>query len=147
MHSLVLQNYTHPPMLGKEISIMNLGEAPKRMHDPKSYLANLFAHERANFHYVYEDDPDDSMLRTAVDFREAMGKIEDPKVQFHLYKYQKDIKDRTLHYRETKLKIQHDLQKQNMKKEAKEQATIFVVALATESKDKGKGVLDGPSII
>ena len=57
---------------------MNLGEAPKRMHDPKSYLANLFAHEHAKYHYVHEDDHDDSMFRAVVDFREAMGNIEDP---------------------------------------------------------------------
>ena len=90
------------------------------MHDPKSYLANLFAHECAKSHYVREDDPDDSMLRTTVDFREEMSNIEDSQVKCCLYKYQKDIKDRTLHYREIKLKIQHDLQKQNMKKEAKD---------------------------
>ena len=75
---LVLQNSTHTVVLGKEISIMNLGEAPKRMHDPKSYLSNLFAHERAKSHYVHEHDPDNSMLRVAVDFREKMGKIKDP---------------------------------------------------------------------
>ena len=56
---------------------MNLGEAPKWMHGPKSYLANLFSHEHAKSHYVHEDDPDDSMLRAAVDFREAMSKIQD----------------------------------------------------------------------
>ena len=115
------------------------------MHDPKYYLSNLFAHEHAKSHYVHEDDPDDSMLREDVDFRVAMGKIEDPKVESHIYKYIKDIKDHTLHYRETKLKIEQDLQNQNMEKEAKEQATSFDAALATESKVKGKGILDGPS--
>ena len=124
---------------------MNLGEAPKRIHDPKYYLANLFAHERAKSHYVHEDDPDDSMLRAAVDFREAMSKIQDSQVKSRLYKYLKEIKDRTLHYKETKLKIQQDLQKQNMEKEAKEQASSSTAALATECKDKGKGILDGPS--
>ena len=47
LYSLVLQNSTHVVVLGKEISIMNLGEAPKRMHDPKSYLSNLFAHDQS----------------------------------------------------------------------------------------------------
>ena len=83
LDSLVLQNYTHAPLLGKEISIMNLGEEPNRMHDPKYYHANLFGHESAKSHYVHEDDPDDSMFRAVVDFREEMGKIEDPKVKSH----------------------------------------------------------------
>ena len=48
-----------------------------------------------------------------------MSKIEDPEVKSHIYKYQKDIKDRTLHYRESKLKIEQDLQKKNMEKEEK----------------------------
>ena len=65
---LALQNSTHATVLGKDFSIMNLGEPPKRMHDPKSYLANLFAHERAKSHYVYEDGPEDSILREVVDF-------------------------------------------------------------------------------
>ena len=78
LDSLVLQNSTHAVVLGKEISIMNLGEAPKRMHDPKYYLANLFAHEHAKSHYVHEDDPNDSMFIATVYFREAMEKIEDP---------------------------------------------------------------------
>ena len=32
-----------------------------------------------------------------------------------------------------------------MEKEAKEKATSFATTLATKSKDKGKGILDGPS--
>ena len=39
---LVLHTSTHETMLGKEITNMNLGEAPRRMHDPKAYLASLF---------------------------------------------------------------------------------------------------------
>ena len=63
LDALVLQNPTHASLLGKEISIMNLGEASKRMHDPMAYLSNLFAHEKIKFHYVHESDPDDSMFR------------------------------------------------------------------------------------
>ena len=37
------------------------------MHDPKSYLEDLFAHEHVRSHYVHENDPDDSMFRGAVD--------------------------------------------------------------------------------
>ena len=50
---LVLQNSTHATLLGKEISTMNLGESPKRMHDPKDYLDSLFAHERDKFQYTH----------------------------------------------------------------------------------------------
>ena len=63
-----IQNYTHENMLGEEITTMNLGEAPKRMHDPKSYLTRLFAQEMAKFNYAHEDLPNDSMYRVAVNF-------------------------------------------------------------------------------
>ena len=128
-------------MLGKEITVMHLGESPKRMHDPKSYLVNLFAHECFRSHYVHENEQDDSIFTVVIDFRQEMSKIEDPKVKSHLYKYQKKTKDHTFHYRETKMKIEQDIEKQNTKKEAKEQETIYVSALATQPKDKGKGVL------
>ena len=42
LDSLVLQTSTHAIVLGKEIACMNLGEAPKRMNDLKSYLASFF---------------------------------------------------------------------------------------------------------
>ena len=70
--SLVLHNSTHGAVLGKEISIMNLGEAPKIMHDPKPHLASLFAQERAKFHYTHEEVPDDSICREAINFSEAL---------------------------------------------------------------------------
>ena len=53
LDSLVLQTSTHAVVLGKEISSMNLGEAHKRMHDPKSYLANLFVQQHARFQYAH----------------------------------------------------------------------------------------------
>ena len=106
LDSLVLSNSTHAAMLGKEIIVMHLGEAPKRMHDPKSYLENLFAHERVRSQYVHENEHNDSMFRATMYFLQAMGKIEDLEVKSHLYKYQMETKDHTLHYRETKLKIE-----------------------------------------
>ena len=66
--SLVLQNSTHATVLGKEIASMNLGEEPKRMHDPKSYLALLFVQEHAKFQYSHEDEPNESIYREAIDF-------------------------------------------------------------------------------
>ena len=83
------------------------------MHDPMSFMANLFAHEHARFQYAHENYPDDSMLRAAIYFWEAMNKITYPNVKSHVYKYQKDLKIRILHEREAKLKIKEDLQKEN----------------------------------
>ena len=37
------------------------------MHDPKSYLEDLFAHEHVRSHYVHENDLDDYMFRAAMD--------------------------------------------------------------------------------
>ena len=109
LDSLVLQNSTHAALLGKEISIMNLGEAFKRMHDPISFLENLFAHEHARFQYAHENDPDDSMLRETIYFWEAMNKMTNTNVKSHVYMYQKDLKIRILHEMEAKLKIKEDL--------------------------------------
>ena len=43
---LVIQNSTHATMLGKEITIMKLGEASKRNHDPNAFLISLFLKKR-----------------------------------------------------------------------------------------------------
>ena len=72
------------------------------MHDPKAYLASLFSQERAKFHYTHEELPDDSIYRAAIDFREALESITDPEVRKHVDKYQKDIKQTTLHFRKLK---------------------------------------------
>ena len=82
---------------------MNLGEAPRRMHDPNAYLASFFAHERAKFKYAPEDLLEDSIYRAIVDFQEALGKIIDPDVKAHVFKYQKDLKESTFHFRNLKL--------------------------------------------
>ena len=47
--------------MGKEITTMKLGEAVKRMHDPKAFLAILFAQVKGKFNYTHEDFPDDLM--------------------------------------------------------------------------------------
>ena len=59
-------------MLGKDITTMKLGEAVKRMHDPKAFLTSLFAQEKDKFNYIHEKLPDRSMYRAFVDFREAL---------------------------------------------------------------------------
>ena len=76
-------------MLGKEITIMKLGEAAKRMHDPICFLVSLFAQEKAKLNYTHEDFLDDSMYRGFVDFREEMDKITDPEVKSLVFKCQK----------------------------------------------------------
>ena len=57
-----LHSPAHASFVGKDIFVMNLGEASKIMHDPVAYLANLFTHEHVKFQYVHENDPDDSMF-------------------------------------------------------------------------------------
>ena len=51
--SLILQNSTHAAVLGREIADMSLGEAPNRMHDPKSYLASLFVQDHVRVQYAH----------------------------------------------------------------------------------------------
>ena len=81
---------------------MKLGEYGKRIHDPKALLASLFAQEKAKFNYTHEDLSDDSMCKEFVDFWEAVEKITDTKVNSHVFKYQKEIKESTLHFRKLK---------------------------------------------
>ena len=115
------------------------------MHDLVAYLANLFAHEHVKFQYVHQNEPDDSMFRAAITFQEAIDKIIDPELKSHLYLFQKNLKRRTLREREDKLRIKEDLEKQKREEEAREHATRFVVVVPTQPKNKGKGVLEGPS--
>ena len=65
---LAIHNSTHATMLGKEITIMNLGEDAKRMHDPICFLIILFAQEKDKLNYTHEYFPDDSMYKGFVDF-------------------------------------------------------------------------------
>ena len=109
------------------------------------YLADVFAHEHLKFQYVHENEPDDSMFQGATNFQEEMGKITNPDTKSHLYQYQKDLKIRTLRERGDKLKIKQDLQKEKTEEEVREHATRSAVVLASQPKDKGKGVLEGPS--
>ena len=78
---------------------MKLGEAPKRMHDPKSYLASLFVQEHGRFQYAHRDEPDDLIYKETIGFLEALHNIAYPNVKSHVFKYQKDLKDYVLHYR------------------------------------------------
>ena len=125
---------------------MNLGEAPKIMHEPVSYLANLFSHEHVKFQYVHENEIDNSLFQVATTFQEAIGKISDLEIKSHLYKFQKDIKRRTPREREDKLKTKQDLEKEKREEEAREHAARSDVVVGAQPKNKGKGVLEGPLI-
>ena len=82
------------------------------MHDPMDYLNNLFAHENVRFHYVHENDPNDSIFQVATDFQEPMNKINNPNTKSHLYKYQKDLKVRILRERQDKFELKKNIQKE-----------------------------------
>ena len=69
------------------------------MHDPKDYLASFFSQEQTKFHYTHEELPDESIYTEANDFLEALENIIDPEVRAHVDKYQKDIKQTTLHFK------------------------------------------------
>ena len=101
------------------------------MHDPKSYLASLFVQEQAKFQYSHEKQPNDSIYRVAIEFQEALKKITDPDVKSHVFKYQKDLKDSTLHFIKVKLAIEENLQRKNIEKESQDQATSSFASLPT----------------
>ena len=102
---LVLQNSTHAAILGRVIADMDLGEAPKMMHDPKSYLASDFVQEHAKIQYAHKNELDDSIYKTTI-----LSRIVDPNVKAHIFKYQKDLNIYVLHFRQVKLIVEENLQ-------------------------------------
>ena len=72
---LVIQNSTHARIIGKKITTMKLGESPKRMHDPKSFLANHFNQEHMKTTYAHQMDPNDFIYQGANDFSEVVIRI------------------------------------------------------------------------
>ena len=114
------------------------------MHDPKSYLASNFVQEHARIQYAHQDELDDSIYRAVIYFQEVFSKITDPNVKAHFFKYQKDLKSSMLHFRQVKLTVKENLQRQNLEKEAKVQEIICYSTLATKSKYKGEVVLESP---
>ena len=99
---------------------MKLGEAVKRMHDPKAFLASIFAQEKDKFNYTHEYQLDDSMYREFVDFREAVENIIVPEVKSHVFKYQKEMKEYILHFRKLKFEEEEKVVRENMEKEARQ---------------------------
>ena len=111
---------------------MKLGEAGKRMHDPKDFLASLFSQEKAKlnytlskkakFNYTHKDLSDDSMCRAFFDFQEAVENIIVSEVKSHVFKYQKEMKEFTLHFRKLKFEAEEKVHRENMEREARQQA-------------------------
>ena len=64
---LVLQKSTHAFILGRVITDMNLGESPKRMNDPNSYLTSHFVQEHDRIQYAHHDETGDSIYRETID--------------------------------------------------------------------------------
>ena len=111
--NITIYNVGHACLLGKEISVMSLGEVFKRMHDPLGFFHNVFAQEHVKFQDVHENEPDDSMMQGASTFQEAIHKIHDPETKSHQYVYEKDLKRRILRERENKFELKQDLDKEN----------------------------------
>ena len=142
-----LQNSTHVTILGSEFADMNRGEAPKRMHDPKSYLASHFVQEHARIQYAHQDELNDSIYKQTIDFQEVLSRIADPNAKAHIFQYQKDLKIFMLHFRQVKLAVEENIQRKNSEKEDKEQVARYSSALASKSKEKGKDFLEIPARI
>ena len=88
---------------------MNLGEAPKRMHDPKSYLDSHFVQEHARIQYAHQDEPDDSIYREAIDFQDILSRIYDLNVKDLIFKYENDLNIYVLHFGQVKLIVEENL--------------------------------------
>ena len=61
-----------------------------------------------------------------------------------MFQYQKELNTTSLHFRHLWLNVQEDAHKKNAKKEAKEYLATSSSALAENSKDKGKFLMEGP---
>ena len=83
------------------------------------------------------------MYRGVVDFREALENITNPEVKSHVFKYQKEIKESTLHFRKLKFEEEEKVVRENMDRETRQQATT-TFASTSQSKDKGKIVIEAP---
>ena len=88
---------------------MNLGEVPKRKHDPKSYLASHLVQEHSKLQYTHENEPDDSIYRETIDFQDVLSRIIDPNVKANVFKYWKDLKISVLHFRQLKLVVEENI--------------------------------------
>ena len=95
-------------------------------------MASHFVQEHARIQYAHQDELDDSIYREAIDFQEVLISITDPKLKAHIFKYQKDLNIYVLHFRQEKLTVEENLQRQNLQKEAKDQAATVDVYVTSE---------------
>ena len=61
------------------------------------------------------------MYRATVDFREALEKITDQEVKTHVFKYQKDLRQSTLHFRKLRFDAEEKVHRENMERESIQQ--------------------------
>ena len=94
--SLVIQNSTHASSLGKRITTLNIGEAPKRMHDPKSFLVNHFTQEHMKSSYVHQTTPDDSIYHGVDSFFEVLNMNSSEDEKRFIFQYQQEVKAKVL---------------------------------------------------
>ena len=71
--------------MGKAIAEMNLGEAPKRMHDPQGLLENHFLQEHTKIGYAHQEIPDDSIYIGANNFSDIVSMISIPMWKTHIF--------------------------------------------------------------
>ena len=81
------------------------------------------------------------MYRAAVDFREALKKINDPELKSHVFKYKKYMKQSTLNFRKLRFDVEEKVQRENMEREARQQVAAAYPSIS-QSKYKGKDVIE-----
>ena len=115
--SLVIQNSTHVILLGKKITTLNLGKTSRRMHDPKSFLANHFTQEHTRSSYVHQTNPNDSFYQGVIIFSEVLNKTYSQDEKIFIYQYQQDLNSKLLKYRKLELSLQEKAHKNLVQKE------------------------------
>ena len=102
----VIQNSTHAGILGKKIITLKLGEAPRRMHDTKSFLASHFTQEHMKTSYAHQMDHDDSIYQGANAFSKVVRRISSHYEKNFIFQYQDDVKNKVIHYRKLLLELE-----------------------------------------
>ena len=101
----------HARFLGKNITTLNLGDAPRRMHDPKSILDYHFTHKHMKSTYVHQTTPDDSIYQGDNSFFEVVNITSSLEEKNFIFQYQQELKTKVLQYRKLKFLIEERTQK------------------------------------
>ena len=116
----MIKNYTHANTLGKNVINLKLVEAPKIMHDPKSFLVNHFTQEHMKTCYTHQKDPNDSIYQGDKDFSEVVRRITSPDEKRFIFQHQHEIQSKVLHYIKLELTVEEKAQKQLVEKRSTE---------------------------